>query len=178
MKNTAFLIETLKRTLNELYPLNLSDVERAELATLASQDNFTNLFDVVKEETIQLNERQLSELTGYQFNTVHAMYQWDITRGQWRITKDGAVKMTPWVHQIMTPLPTPYHEILLFKLIDEGENTISPATRIFVICIEDKQEDKAYVVKFEVDQTETGMTLFELIKSLLPSHLVASVQKM
>lgn len=176
MKNTTFLIETLKRTLNELAGMTLTNAEQAELTTMVTQDHFVKLFCVPEEEIIQLNERAFSELTEYKYNSLYAGLDL-VGNHDWAVADDGGVVVRSSAFGGSNYYEPP-RRILIFKLIDEGRDTLCEETRLLVARIEDTETKKVFSVNFEVFDADTGQQVFALIKRYLPERYKASIKKL
>jgi len=176
MKNTTFLIETLKRTLEELDRSVLSTEEKVQLTTMVEKEHFIKLFGISEEVTTQLTERALSELTDYQFNSVYAGVEL-VGNFDWVISKDGSVVVRRPPHSGSNHWVPPVNHFV-FRLIDEGRNMLSEETNLLIIRIEDTRTKEVFSVNFEVIDTLTGYNVFRMIERYLPGHYKASTKKL
>jgi len=176
MKNTTFLIETLKRTLEELDRLPLTTEEKIEITTMVEKEHFVRLFGISEEKTTQLSERALSELTDYQYNSVYAGMEL-VGNFDWVITNEGAIAVKSQFFGGSNHWSPPRRHFV-FKLIDEGRDVLNEETKLLVIRIEDTRTKEVFSVNFEVADSVTGNNVFRMVACYLPDHYKASVKKL
>lgn len=168
MKQSTFLIESLKRTLDELASVSLTTEEQTQLSELSATTDFIKLFNVPEEQAKQLTERELSAITEYRWNTVYAGF--DLCNGHnWGVNKDGAVTVRERQSFINT---------IVFRLMEAGDKLTAQGTHEAIFRIVDKETREVSTVHFEVPYKHTASTLFGMIKSYLPARYNITVKKM
>lgn len=175
MNNSTFLIESLQRTLNDLYKTNLSKQEQQTLIAIGNGESFRTLFDIPEEVYTQIGERELSELTGYQFNTVSVgMKMLDAAPGG--ISRLGHVCFDE------TTAPSnhfaPRQPRLVFRLVEQDEKeTMWCNSTVITLRLRDTTDGVIYHVNFEVVQTAVIHELMDVISGMLPGHLTITIKK-
>lgn len=176
MKNTTFLIETLKRTLEELDQATLSTEEKIELTTMVEKEHFAKLFGVRAEETTQLSERDFSKLTGYQYNSISAGLDL-VGNFDWVITADGAIVTREMSHHGSNHWLPPRRQFI-FRLIDEGREIFNEDTRLLVIRIENTITKEVFSINFEVADIQIGHAVVRMVERYLFDYYRVSVKKL
>lgn len=174
MSANTYLIEALQRTIKELSVATLNTADKTVLANLAKTDTFVKLFSLPEESSTQLTERQLSELTNYQFNTVVVARKIMEAYGHWGVTTDGATYSKAW--HISGHRHLPPRDVVVFRLIDKGNELRSTETHLAIFKLVNQDTKEVYTVNFEVADTLTGSDLFDIIKSMLPNQFDITVK--
>lgn len=173
MNNNAFLIESLQRTIKELCDANLSVEQQQQLIDMGANKTFRELFDIPDEDSTQLDERGLSELTNYQFDSYHVGMSmlFCVTGG---VTLNGEVFFDRAIHP--GNMFSPKRPQLLFRLIDKEEAPVWDGVKHVSFRLRNKNTGFINHVNFEVYESSVSSELLRIIKSMLPEHISASVK--